>query len=241
MTATRWRGEIRTGNARDHADPPERDHDPESGASACLEASPSAMAASHRVGMGTPWSTPADGVPSPPRPAAIRAACGTRTVRTVPDFSVQRREIVGGSMPARATVSDRTLPFGTSPAGCPGTRPPLDRPYLPWSNAPLIEGKFMSRLIVMIAQRLALGVFTMFIVSIVIFAAIEALPGDFAQAILGQGATPEAVAAIRESLGMDRTAGRTLLRLAWWRGDRGLRGQLQPAQFPVPVWPDRRA
>ena len=83
---------------------------------------------------------------------------------------------------------------------------PLDTLPLPWSNVPLTDGNFMSRLIVMIAQRLALGVFTMFIVSIVIFAAIEALPGDFAQAILGQGATPEAVAAIRESLGMDRTA-----------------------------------
>jgi len=56
----------------------------------------------------------------------------------------------------------------------------------------------------MIAERLALGALTLLIVSIVIFVAIEALPGDFAQAILGQGATPEAVAAIRESLGMDR-------------------------------------
>ncbi len=63
----------------------------------------------------------------------------------------------------------------------------------------------MSTLVRMIGQRLALGAFTLVIVSMVIFAAIEALPGDFAEAILGQGATPEAVAAIRESLGMDRS------------------------------------
>ncbi|WP_417516239.1 ABC transporter permease [Minwuia sp.] len=64
----------------------------------------------------------------------------------------------------------------------------------------------MSGLIRMIGQRLVLGLVTLFVVSIIIFSAIEALPGDFAQAILGQGATPEAVAAIRESLGMDRSA-----------------------------------
>ena len=54
-----------------------------------------------------------------------------------------------------------------------------------------------------ILQRLGLGVLTLVIVSLVIFVAVEMLPGDFAQAILGQGATPEAVAAIREQLGLD--------------------------------------
>ncbi len=56
-----------------------------------------------------------------------------------------------------------------------------------------------------IAQRLALGIITLFVVSIVIFAAVNMLPGDFAQAILGQGATPEAVEAIRQDLGLDKT------------------------------------
>jgi peptide/nickel transport system permease protein len=54
-----------------------------------------------------------------------------------------------------------------------------------------------------ILTRLALGVLTLFIVSIVIFGAVNLLPGDFAQAILGQGATDEAVAAIREDLGLN--------------------------------------
>lgn len=62
----------------------------------------------------------------------------------------------------------------------------------------------MASILRIIAQRLALGVLTLFVVSIVIFAAVNLLPGDFAQAILGQGATPEAVAAIREDLGLDK-------------------------------------
>ena len=55
-----------------------------------------------------------------------------------------------------------------------------------------------------IVQRLALGVLTLLIVSMVIFAAVNMLPGDFAESILGQGATPEAVASIRRDLGLDQ-------------------------------------
>ncbi|MCC1491165.1 ABC transporter permease [Cognatishimia sp. F0-27] len=62
----------------------------------------------------------------------------------------------------------------------------------------------MNSVLRIILQRLALGVLTLFIVSIVIFTAVNMLPGDFAQAILGQGATPEAVAAIRRDLGLDQ-------------------------------------
>ena len=55
-----------------------------------------------------------------------------------------------------------------------------------------------------ILQRLGLGLITLLVVSILIFASVNALPGDFAEAILGQGATPEAVAAIREDLGLNK-------------------------------------
>ena len=51
--------------------------------------------------------------------------------------------------------------------------------------------------------RLSLGLATLFIVSIIIFSAIEMLPGDFGQAILGQAATEETVAAFRRELGLD--------------------------------------
>ncbi|RMF33276.1 MAG: ABC transporter permease [Alphaproteobacteria bacterium] len=56
----------------------------------------------------------------------------------------------------------------------------------------------------LIAKRLGLGLITLFVVSLIIFLAVNLLPGDFAQEILGQGATEEAVAAIRRELGLDQ-------------------------------------
>ena len=61
----------------------------------------------------------------------------------------------------------------------------------------------MSHIWTMIAKRLALGVLTLFVVSLLIFLGTELLPGDFAQEILGQSATPETVAALRERLGLN--------------------------------------
>ena len=61
----------------------------------------------------------------------------------------------------------------------------------------------MHPVLKIILQRLALGLLTLLIVSIVIFTAVNMLPGDFAEAILGQGATPDAVAAIRRDLGLN--------------------------------------
>lgn len=82
----------------------------------------------------------------------------------------------------------------------------------------------MSGLIRIIVQRLLLGLVTLFVVSIIIFVAVNALPGDFAEAILGQGATPEAVNAIREQLGLNQNG---LTRYISWlsgalRGDLGV-------------------
>jgi peptide/nickel transport system permease protein len=57
-----------------------------------------------------------------------------------------------------------------------------------------------------VLQRLGLGVLTLIGVSVIIFASLELLPGGFAEAILGQGATPESVAAINKDLGLDRPA-----------------------------------
>ena len=62
----------------------------------------------------------------------------------------------------------------------------------------------MHTVLLIIAKRLLLGLVTMFMVSVLIFCAVNLLPGDFAQAILGQGATPEAVEAIRRDLGLDK-------------------------------------
>ena len=64
----------------------------------------------------------------------------------------------------------------------------------------------MHPIILTIIKRLALGVVTLFLVSLIIFSAIELLPGDFGQAVLGQAATEETVAAFRRELGLDKPA-----------------------------------
>jgi len=56
----------------------------------------------------------------------------------------------------------------------------------------------------MILGRLGIGVFTLFVISIIIFMAVSLLPGDIAQQVLGQSATPETVAAFRRELGLDQ-------------------------------------
>jgi peptide/nickel transport system permease protein len=55
-----------------------------------------------------------------------------------------------------------------------------------------------------IIQRLGLGFLTLFVVSIIIFSAIEFLPGDFGEAVLGQAALPETVEAFRRELGLNK-------------------------------------
>ncbi|MGA1696714.1 MAG: ABC transporter permease, partial [Arenicellales bacterium] len=64
----------------------------------------------------------------------------------------------------------------------------------------------MPPLLKIVLQRLALGLLTLFAVSIIIAFVVELLPGDITQAILGQTATPETVAAFRKEIGLDRPA-----------------------------------
>ena len=55
-----------------------------------------------------------------------------------------------------------------------------------------------------ILRRTAVGVVTLLVVSILIFIGTSILPGDVANIILGQMATPESLAALRASLGLDQ-------------------------------------
>jgi peptide/nickel transport system permease protein len=55
-----------------------------------------------------------------------------------------------------------------------------------------------------VLRRVLLGLLTLFLVSIVVFAATQALPGDAARAILGRNATPSSLAALRQQLHLDR-------------------------------------
>ena len=61
-------------------------------------------------------------------------------------------------------------------------------------------------MLTLIVRRLILAVVVLWVVSLLVFTATEVLPGDVAIAIMGQQATPESLAAIRERLGLDRPA-----------------------------------
>lgn len=53
-------------------------------------------------------------------------------------------------------------------------------------------------------MRFGLGALTLFLVSVVVFAATQALPGDTARAILGKDATPQRLELLRQQLGLDK-------------------------------------
>ena len=63
----------------------------------------------------------------------------------------------------------------------------------------------MPPLLKLILRRLGLGVLTLFLVSVVVFGATQALPGDPARAILGKQAADKAMyQALRQQLHLDR-------------------------------------
>jgi len=57
-----------------------------------------------------------------------------------------------------------------------------------------------------VVRRLLLGMLVLFLVSVVVFAATQALPGDPARSILGRSATPASLKALREQLGLGGSA-----------------------------------
>ncbi|MBC66256.1 MAG: ABC transporter permease [Rhodobacteraceae bacterium] len=73
----------------------------------------------------------------------------------------------------------------------------------------------MHPIVITVLQRILLGLLSLFFVSLIIFSAIEMLPGDFGEAILGQRALPETVAAFRKELGLDQPA---YIRYLDWAG-----------------------
>lgn len=61
----------------------------------------------------------------------------------------------------------------------------------------------MKGIFELIFKRLMLSVVTVLAISVLIFIGVEALPGDLAEAVLGQEATPESLAAFRRELKLD--------------------------------------
>jgi peptide/nickel transport system permease protein len=85
------------------------------------------------------------------------------------------------------------------------------------------------------ARRVLYGLISLFILSAIIFACTHLLSGDAAVTILGEGATPEALAALRARLGLDRSFA---LQYADWltgipRGDFGNSTTLNQPAGPV--------
>ena len=64
----------------------------------------------------------------------------------------------------------------------------------------------MNQMIKLLIQRLALGLLLLIASTMLIFIGTSILPGDVAQAILGQTATPEALANLRRELGLNEPA-----------------------------------
>ena len=58
----------------------------------------------------------------------------------------------------------------------------------------------------LILRRVGIGLILLWVVSVLIFALTQVLPGDAAQIRLGQQATKESLAALREKLGLDQPA-----------------------------------
>ncbi|MGB7319229.1 MAG: ABC transporter permease [Planktotalea sp.] len=73
----------------------------------------------------------------------------------------------------------------------------------------------MHPVLKLVSQRLALGLLLLLAASALIFVGTQILPGDVAQSILGQSATPEALANLRKELGLNEPA---LSRYFSWLG-----------------------
>lgn len=67
----------------------------------------------------------------------------------------------------------------------------------------------------LVLMRLGVMLLSLLIVAFTVFFATELLPGDVAEILLGQAATPEAVAGLRTEMGLDEPA---ILRFFGWMG-----------------------
>ncbi len=74
----------------------------------------------------------------------------------------------------------------------------------------------MSPILHIVFSRLLMGMVTLLIVTVVIFLAVEMLPGDIATEMLGQSATPETLAALRAKLNLDEPI---YVRYGTWLGN----------------------
>jgi peptide/nickel transport system permease protein len=67
------------------------------------------------------------------------------------------------------------------------------------------RGRLLRGIPGFVVRRVLLGLVTLFVASVIIFAATQALPGDAARSILGRAAKPESLAELRHQLGLDKS------------------------------------
>jgi peptide/nickel transport system permease protein len=96
-------------------------------------------------------------------------------------------------------------------------------PSAPEAPVPVVPGREPHPIRSMLIRRSLLGVFTIVLIAIIVYAATLVLPGDAATAILGQSATPARIHQLRHQLGLDQPV---LTRFWHWashavRGDFG--------------------
>jgi len=79
-------------------------------------------------------------------------------------------------------------------------------PATPDGDAPARTRRAGGTILPLLARRLVAGLFTLFAVSIIVFAATQVLPGNAATAVLGQSATPLRVAQLEAQMHLNRPA-----------------------------------
>jgi peptide/nickel transport system permease protein len=89
-----------------------------------------------------------------------------------------------------------------------------------------------------LARRCAAAVATLLVVSMLVFAGTEVLPGDAASAVLGKTATPAQVAELRGQMGLDRPVPERYLDWlgGFVRGDLGDSAVGYAAGAKLPIW-----
>jgi peptide/nickel transport system permease protein len=88
-------------------------------------------------------------------------------------------------------------------------------PATPDGDAPARTRRAGGTILPLLARRLVAGVFTLFAVSIIVFAATQVLPGNAATAVLGQSGTPQRVAQLEAQMHLNRPA---VVQYASWIG-----------------------
>jgi peptide/nickel transport system permease protein len=96
------------------------------------------------------------------------------------------------------------------------------------------KGKFSAAhpVVGFLSRRILVALFTLFVISVLIFVGTQVLPGDAANAILGRNATPSALAAMRHQLHLDEPL---YAQYGRWIGGvlHGNLGQSAASQLPI--------